>query len=48
VRALYALAVDSARRELNDAMFIRLFLDEHGVHGADLRKPFAEILVCVG
>lgn len=44
VRELYVLAVDSARRELNDAMFVRLFLDEDGVHGADLRKAFAEIL----
>ena len=43
VRELYAAAVDSARRELNDAMFLRLFLDEDGIHGADLRKPFGEI-----
>jgi hypothetical protein len=42
---LYANVVDDARRGgLNDATCIRLFLDEDGVRGADLRKLFAEIL----
>lgn len=44
VREPYVVAVDSARAELNDAIFRRLFVDEHGVHGADLREPFAEIV----
>ncbi len=43
VRQLYADAEDTARAALNDAIFKRLFVDEGGVRGAELREPFKEI-----
>lgn len=44
VRVLYVNAEDPARSALNDAIFKRHFVDEDGVHGADLREPFGEIV----
>ena len=43
VRQLYADAENTARAALNDAIFKRLFVDEGGVRGAELREPFKEI-----
>ena len=44
VRELYVAANDEARGALNDALFRRIYVDEDGVHGAELREPFAEIV----
>lgn len=43
MRTLYRDANDDARGALNDAIFVRLLIDEDGVHGADLKEPFLEV-----
>ena len=44
VRTLYRNANDEARGALNDAIFARILIGEDGVHGADVREPFLEVL----
>ena len=39
-----ASIVERLNGALNDAIFIRLLIDEDGVHGADLREPFLEVV----
>lgn len=41
---LYRQANDPARGSLNDAIFKRLFLDEDGVRGTEIRPPFDDVL----
>lgn len=37
-------ANDAVRGSLNDAIFERVFLDENGIHDAEVRPPFDEVL----